>query len=321
MSTNEWKLAHRRPSVNENSLFDLPTGTGTCSRCGASFTLSHHQNQQVRAAAKQGKARRTYCSNACVRIDQPCTVCAHPRAIEINHMITLGEQPAQIIKALALVAMSSYAIAHHRLRHVHGIKKRKHVKGRCLVCEDGQVVEVDRLVRMGMGPEEIVSALSTPYPAVCIGRHRRKCLGIPDIVRVKRAVVPKVKRTKAERADLSGLTPEEKRLRHNQMIQARARALRLRVISEYGGACACCGEAREPFLCLDHVDGMGAAHRKELTGDWSRGAGSRTYRWIAANGFPKEGFRILCHNCNCARGMRGVCPHETERARASMGVA
>ena len=146
-------------------------------------------------------------------------------------------------------------------------------------------------------------------------------MGISDVTREKRVPAPQVKRAGPLRPDLTGLTPEQGRLRHNQMIQERARGLRLRVVSEYGGACACCGESREPFLCLDHANGMGAAHRKELAGDWSRGAGSRTYRWLEANGFPKDGFRILCHNCNCARGMRGVCPHEAERARASMGVA
>lgn len=293
-----------------------------CAKCGTRFRPSPQQRQKANAIARAGKSRNVYCSPECRVAAHPCMVCALPRASEVDRLIEAGEQPSLIIKSLALSGISTWAIAHHRLRHVHGVKShRGYFKGRCLVCLGDQLHEVERLIRAGLGLEEIASGLSTSYPAVCIGRHRRKCMGIPDVVKEKRAFVPKAERVKRTMPNLSGLTPEEKRLRHNSQVQARSRALRLRIIAEYGGACACCGESREPFLCLDHADGMGAAHRKELTGDWSRGAGSRTYRWLEVNGFPKEGFQILCHNCNCARGMRGTCPHETERVRASMGVA
>lgn len=36
------------------------------------------------------------------------------------------------------------------------------------------------------------------------------------------------------------------------------------VIHAYGGACACCGESREPFLAIDHIAGGGNKHRKEI---------------------------------------------------------
>lgn len=293
-----------------------------CAKCGTIFRPSPQQRQKANAIARGGKSRRAYCSPECRAAAHPCMVCAHPRASEIDRLIGAGEPPSRIVSSLALSGVNVCALAHHRLRHVQGVKPhRGYFRGRCLVCLDDQVQEIERLVRTGLGLEEIASGLSTSYPAVCIGRHRRKCMGLPHVTREKREPVPKVGRGKRARTNLAGLTPEEKRLRHNRTVQERARALRLRVIAEYGGACACCGESREPFLCLDHADGMGAVHRKELTGDWSRGAGSRTYRWLEANGFPKEGFRILCHNCNCARGMRGVCPHESERAREGMGVA
>lgn len=68
--------------------------------------------------------------------------------------------------------------------------------------------------------------------------------------------------------------------------------------------CACCGERRNEFLALDHTDGSGAMHRKQLKG-------TNIFDWLHTHGYP-EGLRVLCHNCNCARGFYGYCPHERE---------
>lgn len=78
------------------------------------------------------------------------------------------------------------------------------------------------------------------------------------------------------------------------------------VFEHYGMRCACCGESREEFLSIDHINGRGKAHAREV------GGGSRMYLWLIRNKFP-EGFRTLCYNCNCARGFRGYCPHEREK--------
>lgn len=90
------------------------------------------------------------------------------------------------------------------------------------------------------------------------------------------------------------------------------RRLRKAVIEAYGGKCACCGEAHEEFLSIDHINGNGSRHRKSLS---KRGAKSATpfYLWLKRNGFPKDEYRCLCMNCNFARGYRGYCPHERER--------
>lgn len=32
------------------------------------------------------------------------------------------------------------------------------------------------------------------------------------------------------------------------------------------------------------------------------------YRWLRKNGFPKDRFRVLCFNCNCARNRTGGLP-------------
>jgi hypothetical protein len=60
------------------------------------------------------------------------------------------------------------------------------------------------------------------------------------------------------------------------------------------------------FLSIDHVDGGGYQHRKQLKDDG-------LYRWLKRNKYP-TGFQVLCMNCNVAKGHFGQCPHETERA-------
>jgi hypothetical protein len=81
---------------------------------------------------------------------------------------------------------------------------------------------------------------------------------------------------------------------------------KLAALRHYGGdppSCACCGEAHDEFLTIDHINGGGAVHRREVGSH-----GSRIYRWLRANGWP-EGFRVLCMNCNHALGLQGYCPH------------
>lgn len=83
-----------------------------------------------------------------------------------------------------------------------------------------------------------------------------------------------------------------------------------RVFEAYGGyKCACCGETERMFLTIDHINGGGTRHRKEL-----KGGGMWVYRWIENNDFP-EGFQVLCMNCNFAKGQNfrrngvNTCPH------------
>jgi len=78
------------------------------------------------------------------------------------------------------------------------------------------------------------------------------------------------------------------------------RNLRASVIEAYGGKCDCCGETHIEFLVIDHIDGGGRQHRKSL--------GSYIYKWLRDQGYP-AGFRVLCHNCNCAFAYYGSCPH------------
>lgn len=91
----------------------------------------------------------------------------------------------------------------------------------------------------------------------------------------------------------------------NSASRNRMAEIRAEVIAEYGGKCSCphCEESNPYFLTIDHVGGWGAEHRKD-------GYGSRSiYAYLKKNGFPKDGFRLLCANCNMSLGWFGECGH------------
>lgn len=100
------------------------------------------------------------------------------------------------------------------------------------------------------------------------------------------------------------------RAKHNQRSRDRHYALRNRIFKAYGGKCACCGERRREFLAIDHILGGGLEHRRKM------GGCRNVYRAVESQGYPKDLYRILCHNCNSARGFYGYCPHEREREGA-----
>ncbi len=54
-----------------------------------------------------------------------------------------------------------------------------------------------------------------------------------------------------------------------------------------------------------HINGGGSKHRKELGL-----IGRAFYAWLVHNNFP-SGFQTLCHNCNQAKSLYGICPHQT----------
>ena len=84
-------------------------------------------------------------------------------------------------------------------------------------------------------------------------------------------------------------------LKHRQKV-------RFAVIQGYGSKCICCGETEIKFLSIDHTNGGGKKHRKDTNG--------HTYSDLLKRNFP-QGFQVLCHNCNLAKGFYGKCPHKT----------
>jgi hypothetical protein len=87
----------------------------------------------------------------------------------------------------------------------------------------------------------------------------------------------------------------------------RNREARVEAILHYSGGdpkCSCCGEDEFDFLCLDHIEGGGSRQRRvdKVT---------NLSMWLKRRSWP-EGFRVLCHNCNFAKGLYGSCPHERQ---------
>lgn len=105
-------------------------------------------------------------------------------------------------------------------------------------------------------------------------------------------------------------TLEERKERHNNASREHRIRLRLKALERYGQVCFCCGEYRVLFLSIDHVNGNGNQHRREVS---CKLGGYPFLRWLANNDWP-DGFRTACHNCNQGMSINnGVCPHESER--------
>jgi hypothetical protein len=56
-------------------------------------------------------------------------------------------------------------------------------------------------------------------------------------------------------------------------------------------SCARCGFSDDRALSIDHINGGGLKHLREI-----HAIGSGFYRWLKKNNFP-EGFQVLCMNC------------------------
>ena len=83
----------------------------------------------------------------------------------------------------------------------------------------------------------------------------------------------------------------------------RAKHRALVAYSQDPPSCACCGETNLGFLTIDHINGGGNAHRREL------GGGGTLLVWLRKQGYP-DGFQVLCFNCNAGRYWNGgTCPH------------
>ena len=96
--------------------------------------------------------------------------------------------------------------------------------------------------------------------------------------------------------------------RHPDRIREKRRECRWKVIEKYGGRCCCCGEDTKEFLTIDHKNNDGCVERMELYGTQS-GSG---YRWFLKliRDSVRDDLQVLCYNCNNARHVFGVCPHE-----------
>lgn len=73
--------------------------------------------------------------------------------------------------------------------------------------------------------------------------------------------------------------------------------------------CKCCGEKEILFLHIDHIEGNGAEHRRQLKAElgYYPGGNNLPY-WLKKNNYP-DGFQVLCANCNLGKRLAKNCPH------------
>lgn len=84
----------------------------------------------------------------------------------------------------------------------------------------------------------------------------------------------------------------------------RNKDVRIEVLEHYSCGdlkCGCCGERNVEFLTLEHVNGGGNKHRKQIH--------YPIFWWLKRNNYPKD-YKVLCYNCNCSIGHYGYCPHQ-----------
>ena len=90
----------------------------------------------------------------------------------------------------------------------------------------------------------------------------------------------------------------------NKKRREKRYSYKIAIIEHYSNGtmkCACCGINDTEFLTIDHINGNGVKHRKEIKIDF--------YLWLKRNRFP-DGFQVLCMNCQFGRKFCGECPHK-----------
>ncbi len=77
---------------------------------------------------------------------------------------------------------------------------------------------------------------------------------------------------------------------NKQWFSNRFRTLKIEVIKHYSKTLSCkkCGIDDIRVLSMDHINGGGNKHIKQI--------GGNLYHWIKRKGFP-SGFQVLCMNC------------------------
>jgi hypothetical protein len=100
------------------------------------------------------------------------------------------------------------------------------------------------------------------------------------------------------------------RVKDSRITKSRVERYWQMILEVFGRRCSCCGEEREDFLTLHHVNSDGGEHRKK------RRSAKCYFLDVIREGFPTDKYAILCMNCNYAQRWGRTCPHELERRAA-----
>lgn len=87
------------------------------------------------------------------------------------------------------------------------------------------------------------------------------------------------------------------------------RRIKNEMIDAYGGKCNICGTAYREFMSIDHIEGGGCLHRREL----NMHSGSEFIKWLWKNGWPQNEYQLLCFNCNCSKAINRRSNHENPK--------
>ena len=133
--------------------------------------------------------------------------------------------------------------------------------------------------------------------------------------RIKQKMREKYQSDSEYRSKMLERSKENRRTKHRAYYLAYNLAhhakVRSDVINYYSGGkseCACCGEKQNRFLSIDHINGQRGIARDK------KEQGLNLYIRLRRENYP-DGFQVLCHNCNHAKGVRGECPHLIETLR------
>lgn len=130
-------------------------------------------------------------------------------------------------------------------------------------------------------------------------RQKRQDLGLCHCGRIRKEGYLTCERHVHTSRDWNQINPAK----HAAAGKEWRQSVRDKVFGYYGKNCICCGESEPHFLSIDHIEGGGNRHRKEI------GGGAPFYSWLIKHNFP-EGFQTLCQNCNSGRFRNGgICPH------------
>ena len=131
-------------------------------------------------------------------------------------------------------------------------------------------------------------------------KHKGKGLCGPCIQKQNRVTNPELYKEQGRKSYARNIEAMRMRARRQKAM------LKAELLTAYGGRCMCCGETAPEFLSIDHANGDGQEHRKRV------GSGG-VWGDLRRQGYPREGYRLLCMNCQFGT-MRGkACPHQVAK--------